>query len=41
MHDDRFVADDLRQVRFVHQITVSGIDRGLRAVLELDLARAL
>ena len=41
MHDDRLVADDLRQVRLVHQVRIAGVDCGLSSVLELDLARAL
>ena len=41
VHDDRLVADDLRQVRLVHEVAVAGVDRGRSAVLEVDLARAL
>ena len=41
VHDDRLVADDLRQVRLVHQVRIAGVDCGLSPVLELDLARAL
>ena len=41
MHDDRLVADDLRQVRLVHEVAVAGIDRGRGAVLEVDLAGTL
>ena len=41
VHDDRLVADDLRQVRLVHEVAVAGVDRGRRAILEVDLARAL
>ncbi len=41
MHDDRLVADDLRQVRLIDEVAVAGVDCGLSSVLELDLARAL
>ena len=41
MHDDRLVADDLRQVGLVDEVAVAGVDRGRRAILEVDLARAL
>ena len=41
MHDDRLVADDLRQVGLVHEVAVAGVDRGRGAVLEVDLAGTL
>ena len=41
MHDDRLVADDLRQMRLIDEVAVTRVYRRLRAVLELDFTGTL